>query len=59
MDACVFDAFVSQVAHLSSSQCTRLLALLKDAVGTVRAVDVIEQAVAARLCCPRCQGSSL
>jgi transposase-like protein len=44
---------------LTRAQCTRVLALLKPAVDQGRTAAVIEDAVASRLCCPRCQGKQL
>jgi transposase-like protein len=59
MEACAFALYLTQIAQLSRAQCTRLLALLKPAVDQGRTAAVIENAVAPRLCCPRCQGKQL
>jgi len=59
MEACAFDLYLTQIAQLSRAQCTRVLALLKPAVDQGRTATVIENAVAPRLCCPRCQGKQL
>jgi transposase-like protein len=57
--ACAFNFYLTQSAHLTRAQCARLLALLKPAVDQGRTAAVIEEAVAPRLCCPRCQGKQL
>jgi transposase-like protein len=59
MEACAFALYLTQIAQLSRAQCTRVLALLKPAVDQGRTAAVIENAVALRLCCPRCQGKQL
>jgi transposase-like protein len=59
MEACAFDLYLTQIAQLSRAQCMRVLALLKPAVDQGRTAAVIENAVAPRLCCPRCQGKQL
>jgi transposase-like protein len=59
MKACAFDLYLTQIAQLSRAQCMRVLALLKPAVDQGRTAAVIEDAVASRLCCPRCQGKQL
>ena len=46
MDACVFDAIVSQVADLSRQQCAHRLALLKETIGKARTVDTVRKAAA-------------
>jgi transposase-like protein len=56
VEACAFDSYLTQIAQLTRAQCVRLLALLKPAVDQGRTAAVIEEAVAPRLCCPRCQG---
>jgi transposase-like protein len=56
VEACAFDSYLTQIAQLTRGQCVRLLALLKPAVDQGRTAAVIEDAVAPRLCCPRCQG---
>jgi transposase-like protein len=59
VEACAFDSYLTQIAQLTRAQCTRVLALLKPAVDQGRTAAVIEDAVASRLCCPRCQGKQL
>ncbi|WP_426114427.1 IS1595 family transposase [Massilia sp. PWRC2] len=59
MDASAFSRFVTQIAQLSRSQCAQVLALLQPVVNQGQVVDLIEKAVANKLCCPRCQGNSL
>jgi transposase-like protein len=59
VEACAFNFYLSQIAQLTRVQCVRVLALLKPAVDQGRAAAVIEDAVAARLCCPRCEGKQL
>ena len=59
MDACRFDIFLSQIAQLSRHQCAQLLSVLKDSIDKTRATDIIEAAVADKLCCPRCESRSL
>ena len=59
MDARRFDTFLSQIAQLSRRQCAQLLSVLKDSVDKARATDIVEAAVADKLCCPRCQSRSL
>jgi transposase-like protein/IS1 family transposase len=59
VEACAFDSYLNQIAQLTRAQCMRLLALLKPAVDQGRTAAVIEEAVAPRLCCPRCQGKQL
>jgi transposase-like protein len=59
MDACAFDSFLSQITDLSFAQCTRVLSLLKEAVGKARAAAIIEAAVAHKLSCPLCRGTRL
>jgi ribosomal protein L37AE/L43A len=59
MEACAFDLYLTQIAQLSRAQCMRVLALLKPAVDQGRTAAVIEDAIAPRLCCPRCQGKQL
>jgi transposase-like protein/IS1 family transposase len=59
MKACAFDLYLTQIAQLSLAQCARVLALLKPTVDQGRTAAVIENAVASRLCCPRCQGKQL
>jgi transposase-like protein len=56
VEACAFDFYLTQIAQLTRDQCVRVLALLKPAVDHGRTAAVIEDAVAPRLCCPRCQG---
>jgi transposase-like protein len=57
--ACAFNSYLTQIAQLTRAQCARLLALLQPAVDQGRTAAVIEDAVAPRLCCPRCQGKQL
>ena len=59
MKACAFDSYLTQIAQLTRAQCVRVLTLLKPAVDEGHAAAVIEDAVAPRLCCPRCQGKQL
>jgi transposase-like protein len=59
VEACAFNFYLSQIAQLTRVQCVRVLALLKPAVDQCCAAAVIEDAVAARLCCPRCEGKQL
>jgi len=59
MDACAFDLFLSQIGHLSNPQRARVLSLLKETVDKRRTADIIQAAVADKLCCPRCQGQRL
>jgi transposase-like protein len=59
MKACTFDSYLTQIGELSRAQCVRVLALLKPAVDQGHTAAVIEDAVAPRLCCPRCQGKQL
>jgi transposase-like protein len=59
MNACAFESYLTQIAQLTRAQCMRVLALLKPAVEQGRTAAVIEDAVALRLCCPRCQGKQL
>ena len=59
MDACAFDAYLTQITQLTRAQCARVFASLKPAVDQGHTAAVIEEAVAARLCCPRCQGKKL
>jgi len=59
VETCAFNFYLSQIAQLTRVQCVRVLALLKPAVDQGRAATVIEDAVAARLCCPRCDGKQL
>jgi transposase-like protein len=59
VEACAFDSYLTQIAQLTRAQCTRVLALLTPAVDQGRTAAVIENAVASRLCCPRCQGKQL
>ena len=59
MDACTFDSLLSQMAQLSRHQCARVLALLKPRVDQTNTVDVLQAAVAGKLCCPSCQGTRL
>jgi transposase-like protein len=56
VEARAFDSYLTQIAQLTRAQCMRVLALLKPAVDQGRTAVVIEEAVAPRLCCPRCQG---
>jgi transposase-like protein len=59
VNACAFNSYLTQIAQLTRAQCARLLALLQPAVDQGRTAAVIEDAVAPRLCCPRCQGKQL
>jgi transposase-like protein len=59
MEATVFDAFLSQFAQLTGNQCARIQALLQSTVKQRQAADIIEKAMAGKLCCPRCQGKKL
>jgi transposase-like protein len=59
VEARAFDSYLTQIAQLTRAQCMRVLALLKPAVDQGRTAAVIEEAVAPRLCCPRCQGKQL
>ena len=59
MDASTFATFLGQITALTRSQCLHTLALLKSTVNQVQVAELIETAVADRLHCPRCQGSSL
>ena len=59
MEACAFDALLTQLARLTSTQCARVLALLTPIVDQGRTAAILEEAVSARLCCPRCQGTQL
>jgi transposase-like protein len=56
VEAGAFESYLTQLAQLTRAQCVRVLALLKPAVDQGRTAAVIEEAVAPRLCCPRCQG---
>ena len=58
MDDCTFDTFVTQLAALTSGQCTRLLASLNAAIATVNTAGIIQAARLSHLRCPRCQGIS-
>ena len=59
MDACTFESFLSQMTQLSSHQCARVLVLLTPRADQTRTVDILQGAVADKMCCPRCQGTSL
>jgi transposase-like protein len=59
VEACAFNSYLTQIAHLTRAQCVRVLALLKPAVHQGHTAAVIEEAVAPMLCCPRCQGKQL
>jgi transposase-like protein len=59
MDASTFSRFLSQIAQLSRAQCVQVLALLQPVVNQGQVVDLIENAVVAKLSCPRCHGNSL
>jgi transposase-like protein len=59
VEACAFNSYLTQIAHLTRAQCVKVLALLKPAVDQGHTAAVIEDAVAPRLCCPRCQGKHL
>lgn len=56
MDACAFDSYLKQLTLLTRAQCVQVLALLTQTVNQARTAEVIEQAAAPRLSCPRCQG---
>jgi transposase-like protein len=58
MDACAFESFLTQIAQLTRAQCARVMALLAPIVNQGHAAEVIEQAVAPRLACPRCQSKA-
>ena len=59
MDACAFASFLSHIPELTRPQCAQVLALLASAVNQGHTADVIEEAAAPGLCCPRCQGKQL
>ena len=59
MDACTFATFLTRITELTRSQCAHVLELLQPVVRQGRVADVIEQAVAHKLHCPRCQGDRL
>jgi transposase-like protein len=59
VEACAFNSYLTQIAHLTRAQCVKVLALLKPAVDQGHTAAVIEDGVAPRLCCPRCQGKQL
>ena len=59
MDARTFDTFLTHIAELTRAQCARVLTLLTPNVNQAHAAEFIEQAVASRLCCPRCQSKAL
>ena len=59
MDACAFESFLTQIAQLTRAQYARVLTLLTPIVDQAHAAEFIEQAVASRLCCPRCQSKAL
>ena len=59
MDACRFATFLSQIAQLSRPQCAQMLSVLNACVDKGHATDIVEAAVADKLCCPRCQSRIL
>jgi transposase-like protein len=59
METAAFDAFLTQVAQLTSKQCTRVQGLLQATVKQRQAADIVEEAMAGKLSCPRCYGNKL
>jgi len=59
MDACAFDSFLSQIAQLSTRQCTQVLGVLKSSLDKGKVADILEGAAADQRCCPHCQGTTL
>jgi transposase-like protein len=59
MDACAFESFLTQIAQLTRAQCIRVLMRVTPIVNQAHAAEVIEEAVAPKLCCPRCQSKAL
>ena len=59
MDACAFASFLTHIPVLTRPQCAQVLALLAAIVNQARTADVIEEAAAPGLCCPRCEGKQL
>jgi transposase-like protein len=59
MESCAFETFLKQAVQLTGDQCTRLQTLLQSGREERRAVDIIEEAMAGKLACPRCQGNKL
>ena len=59
MNASAFDTFLSQILLLSGRQCAYALSVLKATVDKARTADIIQAAVADKLCCPRCKGRIL
>jgi transposase-like protein len=57
MDARDFKSFLDQLARLSKRQREQVLQLLHPAARLDRVADVIEQAAATKLTCPRCKAN--